>query len=53
MLLLLLLLLHTHLGIIDQVQCQENIGNNGLICLKMPLCAVWIPIWEPMKYLRM
>ena len=43
---------HMHFGIIYQLQCHENIGNNKLICLKILVCAVWIPVWEPTKYLR-
>ena len=26
--------------------------NIGLICLKMSLVAVWIPVWMSVKYLR-
>ena len=43
---------HMHFGIIYQLQCHENIENNKLICLKILVCAVWIPVWEPTKYLR-
>ena len=36
---------HMHFGIIDQLQCHENIRNNGLICLKMLVLAVYILVW--------
>ena len=35
---------HMHFGIIDQLQCHENIGNNKLICLKILVLAVWITV---------
>ena len=39
-----------HFGIIEQLQCHKKIGNNKLICLKMLVLAVWIPVWMPVKY---
>ena len=41
-----------HFGIIEQLQCHEKIGNNGLICLKMLVLAVVISVWMPIKYPR-
>ena len=41
-----------YFGIIDQIQCHENIENNNLICLKMLVHAVWIPVWISVKNLR-
>ena len=43
---------HMHFGIIDQIQCHENIGNNALICLKILVVAVWIPVCEISKHLN-
>ena len=42
---------HMHFGIIDQLQCHKNIGNNKLICLKMRVPAVWISVYVSLKYL--
>ena len=38
-------LVHMHFGIIDQLQCHENIGNIVLICLNILVVAGWIPVW--------
>ena len=38
-------------SIIDQLQCHEKIGNSRLICLKMLVVAVWIPVCVSVKYL--
>ena len=34
-----------HFGIIGQLQCLENIGYIGLICLKILVVSVWVPVW--------
>ena len=39
-------------GIIGQLQCHIKIKNMYLICLKMLVVAIWIPVWIPIKYLR-
>ena len=36
----------------SQIYVIFSIGNIGLICLKIFLIAVWIPVWIAMKYLR-
>ena len=41
-----------YFGIIDQLQCHEKIDNIGLICLRMLVVAVWIPVCVSVKYLR-
>ena len=41
-----------YFGIIDQLQCHEKIGNIRLICLRMHVGAICIPICLSVKYLR-
>ena len=38
-----------HFGIISKLQCHEKIGNIKLICLKILVVAVWIPVWMYVK----